>query len=166
MDGTYRGTHIEPFAKLKFGWLRPQLIVRSGQYSLPSIETERFVWILMNPPHSVDEYYIVEKRRRSISYDKQMPDVGGLAIWHIMEDPIVFGSVPPPPGVTPEQWELVSKSDGALCYNLQVLHYSYCLENCHLDRMCWYHHMIPLFIGGLPIPIGTGTVTVSMCLPL
>jgi len=113
MDGTYLGTHIDPFAKLKFGWLRPHLIVRSGHYSLPSIETERFVWILMNPAHSIDEYYIVENRWRGTSYDKQMPDVGGLAIWHIMEDPTVFGSVPPPPKVTPEQWEQVSRGDGA-----------------------------------------------------
>lgn len=113
MDGTYLGTHIDPFAKLKFGWLRPQLIARSGRYSLPSIETERFVWILMNPAHSRDEYYIVENRWRGTSYDKQMPDVGGLAIWHIMEDPAVFGSVPPPPKVTPEQWAQVSRSDGA-----------------------------------------------------
>jgi M6 family metalloprotease-like protein len=112
MDGTTLGTHIDPFAKLKFGWLRPQLIVRSGHYSLPSIETERFVWILMNPAHSIDEYYIVENRWRGTSYDKSMPDVGGLAIWHIMEDPAVFGSVPPPPKVTPEQWEQVSRSDG------------------------------------------------------
>ena len=41
-----RGTHLNPFAKLKFGWLRPQLIHRSGHYSLPSIETEQFVSIL------------------------------------------------------------------------------------------------------------------------
>jgi hypothetical protein len=113
MDGTYSGTHIDLFAKLKFGWLRPQLIVRSGHYSLPSIETERFIWLFMNPFHSVDEYFIVENRWRGTSYDEQMPDHGGLAIWHIMEDPVVFGSVPPPPGVTPAQWSTIGIGDGA-----------------------------------------------------
>ena len=106
-----RGTHLDPFAKLKFGWLRPQLITRSGHYSLPSIETEQFVWILMNPTHSIDEYYIVENRWRGTSYDEQMPDVGGLAIWHIMENPAIYGTVSPPPGVTPQQWSQVAASD-------------------------------------------------------
>jgi M6 family metalloprotease-like protein len=113
MDGTYRTTHIDPFAKLKFGWLRPHLIVRSGHYYLPSVETERFVWILMNPARSSDEYFIVENRWRGTSYDDQMPDVGGLAIWHIMENPAIFGSVSPPPGVDPQQWSAVSTGDGA-----------------------------------------------------
>lgn len=83
MYETYSGTHIDPFAKLKFGWLRPQLIVRSGHYSLPSIETERFVWILIDLAHSTYEYYIVENRWRGTSYDKMMPDAGRLAIWHM-----------------------------------------------------------------------------------
>ena len=112
MDVSRKTTHIDPFAKLKFGWLRPQLVVRSGRYSLPSIETEQFVWILMNPAHSIDEYFIVENRWPGSSYDTAMSDVGGgLAIWHIMEDPVVFGSVPAPPGLTPEQWSLVSTAD-------------------------------------------------------
>ena len=111
MDGTYRTTHIDPFGKLKYGWLRPQLIVRGGRYSLPSIEEERFVWILMDPTHSTDEYFIVENRWGGTSYDKQMPDVGGLAIWHIMEDPVVYGSLPPPPGVTPQQWAEIATDD-------------------------------------------------------
>jgi M6 family metalloprotease-like protein len=114
MDGHRKGTHIDPFAKLKLGWLRPQLIVRSGHYSLPSIETNRFVWILMDPTHSIDEYFIVENRWRGTSYDKELPDLsGGLGIWHIMEDPVVYGSVAPPPGVTSEQWETVAKDEWA-----------------------------------------------------
>jgi M6 family metalloprotease-like protein len=112
MDGTYKTTHIDPFAKLKFGWLRPYLIVRSGHYTLPSIEAERFVWILMDPSRGPDEYFIVENRWGGTSYDNQMPDAGGLAVWHIMESPAVFGSVPPPPGVTPQQWSMVGAGDG------------------------------------------------------
>ena len=40
-----------------------------------------------------------------------MPDVGGLAIWHIMEDPVVYGSLPPPPGVTSQQWAKIATDD-------------------------------------------------------
>ena len=48
--------------------------------------------------HSKDEYFIVENRWGGTSYDKELPDLsGGLGIWHIMEDPVVYGSVAPPP---------------------------------------------------------------------
>ena len=42
MDGTYRTTHIDPFGKPKYGWLRPQLdgLRRS---LLPSINRGRTV---------------------------------------------------------------------------------------------------------------------------
>jgi M6 family metalloprotease-like protein len=112
MDNGHRFTHIDPFAKLKYGWLKPQIITRSGRYSLPSIETERFVWILMNPRHSGEEYFIVENRWPGTSYDRNMLDRGGLAIWHIMENPAVFGTVSAPPEIPPELWSNVSAGDG------------------------------------------------------
>ena len=61
MDGTYRTTHIDSFGKLKYGPLNPDRL-HGGRYFLPSIEEERFVWILMDPTHSTDEYFIVENR--------------------------------------------------------------------------------------------------------
>jgi M6 family metalloprotease-like protein len=102
MDRSYKTTHLDPFAKLKYGWLRPRLVLRSGQYALPAVETERVVWILLDPARGPDEYFIVENRWGGTSYDQQMADAGGLAVWHVMEDPAVYGSLPPPPGVTPQ----------------------------------------------------------------
>lgn len=111
MDNTFRTNHLDPFAKLKFGWLRPQLIARSGQFTLPAIETQRFVWILVDPLRGPKEYFIVENRWGGTSYDRHMRDAG-LAVWHIMEDPAVFGSLPPPPGVAPQQWAMIGTGDG------------------------------------------------------
>jgi M6 family metalloprotease-like protein len=107
MDCTYKTTHLDPFAKLKYGWLRPRLIMRNGHYTLPSVETERIVWILMDPARGSDEYFIIENRWGGSSYDQQMSDAGGLAVWHIMENPVVYGSVPPPPGVSLDLWNKI-----------------------------------------------------------
>ena len=65
------------------------------------------MWILAVPARGLKEYFIVENRWRGTSYDKAMADVGGLAIWHIMEDPATQMSSLPPPGVTAEQWATI-----------------------------------------------------------
>ncbi len=59
----------------------------------------------MDPMRSTDEYFIIENRWRGTSYDQLMSDDGGLAVWHIMENPAVYNSVPPPPGVTQKNWD-------------------------------------------------------------
>ncbi len=110
MDNTYKTDHLDPFAKLKYGWLRPKLILRSGVYSIPDIETRHMVWILMDPRRGPNEYFIVENRWPGATYDRQMPDAG-LGVWHIMEDPAVYGTLPPPPGVSAQQWATIGAGD-------------------------------------------------------
>jgi len=112
MDGTYQGTHLDPFAKLKFGWLRPKVILKSGTYTLADIETHHAVWILMDPRRTLDEYFIVENRWPGTSYDRAIPQPGGgLGVWHIMENPSVYGTVAPPPGVSAANWAMVATDD-------------------------------------------------------
>lgn len=112
MDGTYQGTHLDPFEKLKFGWLRPKVILRSGSYTLADIETRHDVLILMDPRRSLDEYFIIENRWPGTSYDMAMPQTGGgLGVWHIMENPMVYGTVAPPPGVSASNWAMVATND-------------------------------------------------------
>jgi M6 family metalloprotease-like protein len=113
MDRSYKTTHFDPFAKLKLGWLRARLILRSGTYTLPDIETRHVVWVLMNPERSTSEYFLVENRWRGNSYDREMGDPGGLAVWHIIEDQAVYGALPPPPGVTAADWATVGKGEWA-----------------------------------------------------
>jgi M6 family metalloprotease-like protein len=108
MDRTYKTTHLDPFAKLKLGWVRPKIIFRGDLYSLHNVEEGHDVWVLFDPTRSTDEYFIVENRWGGQSYDQQMADNGGLAVWHIMENPAVYGTVAPPPFVNPADWAMVS----------------------------------------------------------
>ncbi|TLD42028.1 MAG: hypothetical protein JETT_1737 [Candidatus Jettenia ecosi] len=105
MDQHIEAPHLDPFHKLKLGWVRPKIIFRDGQYRLPNVEEHHDVWVLLNPTHGAKEYFIVENRWRGNSYDREIDDNGGLAVWHIMEDPAVYGTVPPPPGVEQEDWD-------------------------------------------------------------
>ncbi len=121
MDRSYKTTHLDAFSKLKLGWLRPRLIFRSDRYTLPDVETRNFVWILLDPRVGTDEYFIVENRRRGSSYDSQMADAGGLAVWHIIEKPSIYRSrIPPKPPNAPAssrqdlweaKWKQIDRND-------------------------------------------------------
>lgn len=120
MDATYNGVHLDPFLKLKLGWLRPRIICRSGHYDLRAIERQREVWILIHPQRGTSEYFIIENRWTLSSFDAALPDEG-LGIWHVIEDPQIYGTyIPPrPPNAPPssrqdlweEKWKNVSLSD-------------------------------------------------------
>lgn len=120
MDKTYNGAHFDPFLKLKLGWLRPSVILRSARYSLRAIEAEREVWILMDPQRATREYFIVENRWPDASHDAALPD-RGLGVWHVIEDPLLYGAfIPPRPPNAPassrqdlweQKWALVSLAD-------------------------------------------------------
>jgi M6 family metalloprotease-like protein len=120
MDATYNNAHFCPFLKLKLGWLRPRLITRSGHYELRAIEQKREVWILMDPNRGTREYFIVENRFPVNNYDMNLPD-RGLGVWHVIEDPAIYGThIPPvPPNPPPasrqdlwaQKWALISAND-------------------------------------------------------
>ncbi|HYY67638.1 MAG TPA: hypothetical protein VE572_04760 [Nitrososphaeraceae archaeon] len=65
----------------------------------------------MDPRRGPEEYFIIENRWAGTSYDQQMADNRELGVWHIMERPEVYGSVPPPPNVRPEDWRTLAPSD-------------------------------------------------------
>src|SRR5262245_32981567 len=120
MDATYNNAHFNPFLKLKLGWLRPHLILRSGSYTLPSIERDRQVWILLHPQRGTREYFIVENRFPDNTYDMNLPD-RGLGVWHIIEDPATYANhIPPVPPNPPaasrqdlwaQKWALIASND-------------------------------------------------------
>ncbi len=106
MDRTYKTTHLDPFAKLKYGWVQPKVVFNSGYYDITDVETNHNVWVLMDPQKGTDEYFIIENRWQGNSYDQQMSD-SGLAVWHVIENPEIYGShIPPtPPGSSQNSWE-------------------------------------------------------------
>lgn len=120
MDATYNNAHFCPFLKLKLGWLRPTLILRSGSYALHAIEQEREAWVLLHPDRGTREYFIIENRFPVADYDMNLPD-RGLGIWHVIEDPQLYAThIPPVPPNPPaasrqdlwaEKWGLIGNND-------------------------------------------------------
>lgn len=120
MDATYNNAHFCPFLKLKLGWLRPHLVLRSGHYELRSIERDREAWILLDPARGTSEYFIVENRFPANTYDMNLPDQG-LGVWHIIEEPAIYGAlIPPVPPNAPassrqdlwaQKWALIAQND-------------------------------------------------------
>jgi M6 family metalloprotease-like protein len=86
MDADYGNLfqHLDPWSKIKLGWIMPTLITRSGGYSLDAVERSPQAFILFNPDRGNKEYFIVENRWPEGSFEKKLP-ARGLAIWHINE---------------------------------------------------------------------------------
>jgi hypothetical protein len=98
--------HLDPFGKLKLGWLQPRIVFRTGSYRLPAVETTGTVLVLMDMGRTTDEYFIVENRFPGNSFDAGMFDAG-LGVWHVMEDPAVYNAALPPPNVPVSNWAMI-----------------------------------------------------------
>ena len=109
MDNHQRAPHLDPFSKLKLGWLRPRVAFRSGTYRVDQVERTGDVLLLIDVDRSLDEYFIVENRWPGQSYDTSLPDAG-IAVWHVMEDPTTFLSAEPPPNVSASDWKTYDKA--------------------------------------------------------
>lgn len=88
-DAVRRPVHVDPYHKLKWGWLNPQLAHTSGRYTLRAAATTGEALILYSPDVGTDEFFIVENRWRGTSYDQSRDGLWGegLAIWHCIQDP-------------------------------------------------------------------------------
>jgi hypothetical protein len=78
------GSHLDPWSKMKLGWLKPEIISTDRWYLLPPVESHNHAVILYDPAHGTREYYIVENRWPVGSHEDNMADAG-LVIWHIDE---------------------------------------------------------------------------------
>jgi M6 family metalloprotease-like protein len=109
MDQSYRTSHLDPFCKLKLGWLQYGVAMESGEYSLLGVENSRQALILYSGRRGPAEYFLLENRWRNRSYDAGAGGAGagipqdGLAVWHILEDPALYPRVNAPAN-TPLDW--------------------------------------------------------------
>ena len=87
-DTGYRPVHIDPFHKLKWGWLNPQIVHQTGCYTLRDTATTGDALILYSPSLIEKEFFILENRWRGTSYDHYRSDNygEGLALWHVVQD--------------------------------------------------------------------------------
>ncbi|MEQ6901480.1 hypothetical protein [Nocardioides sp. YIM 152588] len=88
-DAGGRPVHVDPYHKLKWGWLNPQLADATGTYTLGPAATTGDALILANPHVGTREFFIVENRWRGASYDQHRDKAcgDGLAVWHCIQDP-------------------------------------------------------------------------------
>ncbi|MBI3269249.1 MAG: M6 family metalloprotease domain-containing protein [Planctomycetes bacterium] len=104
MDRSYTTVHLDPFLKLKLGWLHPLPVAASGEFTLRAVETRGEALVLFDAARRPGEYFLVENRWRGSSYDAGVGAWGrgipadGLAVWHILEDPALFARSPAPTG--------------------------------------------------------------------
>jgi hypothetical protein len=115
MDQHWRHPHLDPFHKLRLGWIAPKIVTAGGQHTIRDVETRNDALVLYDPEHSDREYFVLENRwpateRALPSYDRDLPD-RGLAVWHIIEDPAIFGQLAAPPRVDPVKWNSVGAQD-------------------------------------------------------
>ena len=102
MDWDGRAPHLDPVHKVKLGWLWPRVLTRPGTYELRDVANAHEATVLASPDRGADEYFIVENRRSTGTYDAAIPH-RGIAVWHIIEDRETFDRFPPP-HVTTDDW--------------------------------------------------------------
>lgn len=87
-DAEWRPVHVDPYHKLKWGWLNPQIAHASGRFKLHDAATTGDALILYNPHVATEEFFILENRWRGSSYDQYRHAVygDGLAVWHCIQD--------------------------------------------------------------------------------
>ena len=80
--------HINPWAKIHLGWLDPLAPDRSATHALPAVESTARAYVLHDPAHGTEEYFLIENRwpdaSRYETLASRLPDQG-LALWHIDE---------------------------------------------------------------------------------
>lgn len=99
MDQHWPGNHIDPFHKLKLGWLDFEVAESDGLYFLDATTAghRNSALILMNPKRSMKEYFILEVRKKE-KMDQNLQDEG-LAIWRVVENASKHKNLEKPRGV-------------------------------------------------------------------
>jgi M6 family metalloprotease-like protein len=78
------GAHLDPWARIKLGWLRPTLVAEDGWYGLSDVESFPEALILHDPGRGAKDYFIVENRWPGASHES-FQAMRGLAVWRIAE---------------------------------------------------------------------------------
>ncbi|GAA0923495.1 hypothetical protein [Nonomuraea longicatena] len=76
---------LNSWHKTHLGWARPTVVTRDGYYSVPEWDTSDTAFLLYDPARGLDDYLLVEnRRRRAGGYDADVWD-DGLVVWRVDE---------------------------------------------------------------------------------
>ncbi|GAF81989.1 unnamed protein product, partial [marine sediment metagenome] len=104
--GSWTFSHMTAWSKIQLGWITPTFVAPLDGYEpVSDAETNPVAYILVDPGHSTDEYFLVENRHPANSYYESVgppvapsgtyPD-SGIVIYHIdeakIQDWINFGT--------------------------------------------------------------------------
>jgi M6 family metalloprotease-like protein len=95
MDQHGWAPHLDPVHKLKLGWLSPRLWMRPGTVELPAVSEEGEALVLASLERGAREYFVVENRYPTGSYDARIPH-RGIGVWHVIDDADTFDRYRPP----------------------------------------------------------------------
>jgi M6 family metalloprotease-like protein len=77
--------HLDPWARMKLGWLVPEVITQDGWIDLNDIERWPQAFILHDPARGPKDYFILENRWPGNSHERSSLGQGGLVVWRIEE---------------------------------------------------------------------------------
>ena len=103
-SGIDNKSHLDPVLKLKLGWAVPHAILTSGEYILTDVESTNRVWVIFDPNHGFNEYFVLENRWPGKSYETLLDS--GIAIWHVIDDDSVNFNQPKPTCTPIYRWNL------------------------------------------------------------
>jgi len=93
--------HFTAQTKIKLGWwqVRPRFVVGGSgkKIKLPPESLGGYFLVVLKPesvqpPYNVDEYWVVTHRRRNAGrYEAQLPEAGGLAVYHVKRGAFTSG---------------------------------------------------------------------------
>jgi len=83
-DDQSDGTHLDPWAKMKLGWLKPTVVTEDGWYDLADVESVPQALILHDPARGAQDYFIVENRWPGQSHEDFL-ETKGIAVWRVSE---------------------------------------------------------------------------------
>jgi immune inhibitor A len=78
-------THPCAWCKMNQGWVKVRNRTTNGKVSIADVKTSRAVYRLWRNGAAGKEYFLVENRQKSGSFDVSMPG-SGLLIWHVDEN--------------------------------------------------------------------------------
>jgi M6 family metalloprotease-like protein len=71
--------------KMHWGWISPTVVTRDGFHDIRRADTTGDAFILYDPAHGTDDYFMVENRRPTPgTYDRSVAD-DGLIIWRVAD---------------------------------------------------------------------------------
>lgn len=109
MDQFWWIPHLDPYDKLRSGWLNSIQIDRSGCYYLDRIDNSATIHIIEKRNSNPREFYILENRQRG-TYDSQLFDTG-IGIWRVIEPPGNYVYIQKPSQVLDSDWATIAKTD-------------------------------------------------------